>query len=106
MDTLSAYEVAGAGGELDSAGSLPAGPGATEDLSSDDTIFAGFLFKRGLRALPGREAGYKRRFFVLSPGRLSYYHSWEDHELRQRAINSARPMCVSAHHRRHHRRRQ
>ena len=101
MVGLSAFDVAGDGGDggLDSGSNVDV-PGVADEASGDDTIFAGFLFKRGLRALPGREAGYKRRYFVLSPGRLAYYHSWEDHELRQKAINSARPMCASRRHRR------
>ncbi|KAL1510609.1 hypothetical protein AB1Y20_006910 [Prymnesium parvum] len=63
------------------------------DVTDDSTIFAGFLFKRGLRSL-SREPGYKRRFFVLQPGRLWYYRSWEDHELHQRPINALRPIML------------
>jgi len=55
-------------------------------------LLEGYLHKRGLRVWFGREPDYKRRFFVLRPGRLSYYHAWEDYELGLRAINHQSPI--------------
>ena len=77
-------------------GATPEEDAAAEKLSrmasEDQVLFGGFLFKRGLKHLPGREASFKRRYFIVLPGRLWYYHSWEDHELGQRAINAKRPI--------------